>query len=371
MTDISQPILFHQLLKPRVWGGRTLERLGKALPPDQPIGESWELADLPAAIPDGRNLITSPPHWAGRTLREVMSDARARSQIMGDAALSSDGGFPLLIKYLDAQQNLSVQVHPSIDYARRHPEAHVKSEAWVVIDAEPGAVIYKGLKPDVSREAFAAHIADGSAVNDLIALPVKAGDCHYLPSGVCHALGAGVLVAEVQTPSDTTFRVFDWGRPAADGRQLHIEQALQCINFEAGDSPPSPTSPTAPAALTAPTPHMLNRVDGIETRLLARTEFFDIEGVECDRGSEVEFVTNGLPQVWMMVSGSGVVSSDAGGDTGGDAGGDAGAGGAAVEMRPGLTMLIPASARNWRLAVSAPSWLLCVRLPSSLKNMIA
>src|SRR5438105_11357547 len=126
---------------------------------------------------------------------------------MDDGKLSAEGGFPLLIKYLDARENLSVQVHPDERYVARHPEAHLKSEAWVVIHAEPGAVIYKGVKPHVKPQDFAEHIRTNQVVDDLIAIEVKVGECHYLPSGTCHALGAGIVVAEIQTPSDTTFRV--------------------------------------------------------------------------------------------------------------------------------------------------------------------
>ena len=124
--------------------------------------------------------------------------------------------------------NLSVQVHPDDAYVRRHPEARLKSEAWHILDAQPGSVIYAGLKPGVDRDSFAQAIEDGTVVDKLVAIPAVPGECHYLPSGTCHALGAGVLVAEVQTPSDTTFRVWDWGRTS---RELHIEQALECIDF--------------------------------------------------------------------------------------------------------------------------------------------
>src|SRR6267142_403427 len=130
------PLLFNPILKPKVWGGRWLVNLGKKLPPDELIGESWELADLPDQIEAGRSLIANGP-WKGRTLHEAL--AENPKDIMGDGHLTSEGGFPLLIKYLDAQQNLSVQVHPDERYAARHPGAHLKSEAWVVIHANPGA----------------------------------------------------------------------------------------------------------------------------------------------------------------------------------------------------------------------------------------
>jgi mannose-6-phosphate isomerase len=203
-------------------------------------------------------------------------------------------------------------------------------------------VIYKGLKPGVTREAFARHIRDNTVVNDLVAVPVKAGDCHYLPSGTCHALGAGILVAEVQTPSDTTFRVYDWGRPASAGRELHVEQALECIDFDAA----------APARIDPPIP---NKRQGLTTTRLTRTEFFEIERVDADAGSGFQIVPQGRPEVWMMLDGRGEIRGDAG---------------HAVELRRGMTILVPAAARAWQASFEKRTWLLCVRLPSPLRNLI-
>ncbi len=338
------PILFQPLLKPRVWGGRSLQHWGKNLPNgDQPIGESWELADLPAAIPDGRSIVANGD-FTGRTLHEILQDHGHQKMIMGDAPLSSEGGFPLLIKYLDARQNLSVQVHPSEQYARRHSGAHVKSEAWVVIDAAPGAVIYKGIKPGVTREQFAEHIRSDEVAHDLIAIPVASGDCHYLPSGTCHALGAGIVVAEVQTPSDTTFRVYDWGRVGA-GRQLHVVQALECIDFSGRHTLNS-----------LPESHVPNSHHGVTTTTLTQTEFFEIERVDALEGSSFAIETQGLPQIWMMLSGAAQITVS---------------GVPAVKMRPGMTTLLPAALGSCSMRVQADSWLLCVRLPSPLRNKIA
>jgi mannose-6-phosphate isomerase len=148
---------------------------------------------------------------------------------------SRDGGFPLLIKYLDAREHLSVQVHPSPAFARANPGAHLKTECWLVLAAEPGAMIYKGVKQGVTRERFEQELraGGGGVVALLESVPARVGECHNLPSGTVHALGAGVLVAEVQTPSDTTFRVYDWGRTDQGApRQLHIRESLECIQWE-------------------------------------------------------------------------------------------------------------------------------------------
>lgn len=237
-TAPAYPLLFEPLLFEKVWGGRRLERFGKPLPPGKKIGESWELADLAATSASGagggaaRSKIINGP-LAGRTIREAME--QAGDDILPPVARTPGGDFPLLIKFLDAGEHLSVQVHPSPEYAAAHPGAHLKTECWHILDAEPGSVIYKGIKPGVRREQFEqlARSGDPKIVDMLVAVPAIPGQCHNLPSGTVHALGAGVLVAEVQTPSDTTFRLYDWGRT---GRELHIEPALACADF----APPPP-----------------------------------------------------------------------------------------------------------------------------------
>ncbi len=266
------PLVFEPILLEKVWGGRRLERFGKRLPVGKDIGESWELADLAATSASGaggaaaRSTIANGP-LAGRTLHDAMD--LWRRELLGDSRPAQTGGFPLLIKFLDAKENLSVQVHPSPAYAAANEGAHVKTECWYVLaaDAVDGrpAVIYKGVKPGVTRDAFEEHIRDGSVVGDLVAVPAIVGECHNLPSGTVHALGAGVLVAEVQTPSDTTFRVFDWGRA---GRELHVKQALECIEFG-----------PAPAAARLPQGKLSGR--------LVSTEFFRVHEASLPVGGVV------------------------------------------------------------------------------------
>lgn len=226
------PLTFHPILYEKVWGGRALAEFGKQLPRDDAkYGESWELADMPATSRSGaggaaaRSVIANGA-LAGRTLNDATK--AWGSSLMGAVKLTPEGNFPLLVKFLDARENLSVQTHPSPDFARRHADAHLKTESWYIIDCEPGAVIYKGIKFGVTRELLEAHIADGRVPEDLIEIAAVPGTCHTLPSGTCHALGGGVVVAEVQTPSDTTFRIFDWGRK---GREVHVEEALKNVEF--------------------------------------------------------------------------------------------------------------------------------------------
>jgi len=206
------PLVFDPFLLPKVWGGDRLARFGKGVKRGDKVGESWELADLPSTSAGGagggafRSVIANGP-LKGKTLHDAI--VIWGRQLMGEAALAVGGDFPLLVKLLDASENLSVQVHPSPGYAAAHPGANLKTECWYILEAAPGAVIYKGVKAGTTRELFAAHIRDGTVVGDLVSVPAVVGECHTLPSGTVHALGAGVLVAEVQTPSDTTFRIYD------------------------------------------------------------------------------------------------------------------------------------------------------------------
>lgn len=224
------PLLLRPELFEKVWGGRRLESLGKALPPgDARFGESWELADMSATSAGGagggavHSLITNGA-LAGKTIRDAA--ALWRTALIASPAPA----FPLLIKFLDAAENLSVQVHPSPALAARTPGANLKTECWYILAADPGAMIYKGIRPGVSRAEFERLARSGldKIVDALIALPAVPGQMHNLPSGTVHALGAGVLVAEVQTPSDTTYRLYDWGRR---GRALHIDESLASASF--------------------------------------------------------------------------------------------------------------------------------------------
>jgi mannose-6-phosphate isomerase len=243
------PLLLEPILKEKVWGGRRLTGFGKALPADVLIGESWEVADLASTAPGGgggdpaRSRIVAG-ELAGQTLHDAM-DAWG-SRMMGVSMPTPAGDFPLVVKWLDAAQHLSVQVHPTAEYVVTHPEANLKTESWVVLDADPGAYLYLGLEPDVTAEDVARGARDATLPEMLRTFPAVPGEVHHLPSGTIHALGAGVLVAEVQTPSDTTFRLYDWAvEYGREGRELHLEPALECLDF--GDPPAPVKAPPAAA----------------------------------------------------------------------------------------------------------------------------
>lgn len=216
---------FRPIFKPRIWGGRKLQEVfGKDLPTEEKIGESWELADLP----EDKSVVANGP-LAGRTLHSVASEYP--KEILGRPG--SPGPFPLLIKFLAAEDVLSVQVHPDAAACRQMGMGELKTECWYIVDARPEAFIYKGLKPGVTKQAFAQAIVEGTVERLLQRVPVERGQCHHLPAGTMHALGPGILVAEIQTPSDTTYRVFDWNRLDDSGRPrtLHVQEALESVHF--------------------------------------------------------------------------------------------------------------------------------------------
>ncbi len=224
------PLKFKAIFKERIWGGQAFKTyFGKDIPAGA-IGESWELADLPE---DKSEIVNGP--LAGKTIDQVI--AEFPEEITGDENYQPP--FPLLIKILDAQNVLSVQVHPDEEVCKRSGKGDPKTECWYIINAAPGAVIYKGLKPGTTKEQFKQAIADGTTADLLEKIEVQVGDCHFLPSGTAHAIGKGLLIAEIQQPSDTTYRVFDWNRldDQGKGRQLHVEDAVESIHFDpSGDN---------------------------------------------------------------------------------------------------------------------------------------
>ncbi|MEZ6137798.1 MAG: type I phosphomannose isomerase catalytic subunit [Pirellulaceae bacterium] len=233
MNNIAAyPLRVQPHFRDYLWGGRKLQsRLGKTLPDKGLWAESWELIDHPE-----HSSLVANGELAGKSLREI---SRISPQwLLGQRRQDGESpSLPLLLKYLDCQRVLSVQVHPDDVYAQAMvPPDLGKTEAWYIIDAEPGSVLYAGLQPGVTSEALREAIASGTVENCLHKIEPQPGDCIFIPAGTVHALGAGLLVAEIQQASNTTFRLFDWNRVDANGqpRMLHIDQALQVIDFESG-----------------------------------------------------------------------------------------------------------------------------------------
>jgi mannose-6-phosphate isomerase len=225
------PFTFHPIFKERVWGGRNLERLyRKPLPPKVPIGESWEISDR---LDDVSTIADGP--LAGKDLHWLMENHER--ELLGDAK-SQHRRFPLLIKILDAQDKLSLQVHPPASKAAELG-GEPKTEMWYIADAQPDAELYVGLKRGVTRSEFEKKIQNGHVAECFHRLTVKSGDAMFLPSGRVHAIGAGLVIFEVQQNSDTTYRVFDWNRVGLDRkpRALHVRESLESINFNDFEPP--------------------------------------------------------------------------------------------------------------------------------------
>lgn len=318
------PLKFRPRFVEKMWGGRKLETvLGKALPPGKMTGESWELYDFPPGVVDSSTdwvsaEVASGP-LAGRTLHQLVGEFG--SDLHGDVPLvGPHGQFPILIKFLDAREDLSVQVHPDQDYANTHPDAHLKSEAWYVMENDPGSRIFKGVPRGTTRETFEQAIQQGTVEQCLTSIPVKPGQCFYLPSGTVHTLGAGILVAEVQTPSDTTFRVYDFDRvdpTTGQKRKLHVREALACINFTGEEEKQPPRSHVAGMFTTV-------------SRLVT-CPYFKLEKVRFTEGVE-EPVPYDEPVVWIMLQGEAQIKVEGVKDP--------------THFRPGDTLLLPAVMKN-------------------------
>lgn len=310
---------FVPIYKERIWGGRAFERLfGRKLPDNVPIGESWELADLP----EGESVVAEGP-LEGRPMPEVIR--QLGGHLLGKTSLTPEGRFPLLLKYLDANDTLSLQVHPDPSVAKSMgPTVNHKTECWYVLESR-GGYILKGIKPGVKREDFqkALEQDDQATLSALVErYDVQAGDFHFLPAGTVHALGKGVVVAEVQTPSDTTFRVSDWGR----GREVHVAEAMASIHFT-----PTPAAPPG-ATGTAKDP----------SAMLVSCPYFTVIRHRRDAGASKW--PGGRCAAWMVISGTGELSSRAGDWR--------------VAVTAGQTLLLPADLTDFTLDASREmTWL--------------
>ncbi len=221
-----KPITFRPLYKTRVWGGRNLQsRYARPLPDEQPYGESWELVDRE----DDQSIVTSQNHQ-GKSLNQLWTQHRA--EIFGENLPNSER-FPILIKILDCQDDLSIQVHPPATLAPSL-NGEPKTEMWYLAGAENHASLYIGFKKGVTRAEFQQSIHDGTVADYVHCISPQEGESIFIPSGRLHAIGGGNLIFEIQQNSDTTYRVFDWNRVGLDGqpRELHIEESLASIDFD-------------------------------------------------------------------------------------------------------------------------------------------
>ena len=226
------PLLFEPNLHTVVWGGNQLRPYKGLEPSDEPIGESWEVS----AVPTSTSIISNGVN-AGKDLITVINENP--DAILGKKVNEKyHGQLPLLVKFIDAMRDLSIQVHPNDEMAMREHGKMGKSEMWYVIKADDGAHLYAGFKQEITPEEYHQRIADGTITEVIADHQVKAGDVFYLPAGRVHAICGGILLAEVQQSSDVTYRIFDYNRPGMDGkpRELHTELAAKALDYHVEDN---------------------------------------------------------------------------------------------------------------------------------------
>jgi mannose-6-phosphate isomerase len=322
------PMRFEPQFQYRLWGGRKLgDWMDQALPPDEPIGEAWILSDRP----DHASRIDNGP-LKGQTLTDLMRDRKA--DVLGPLAAHFDR-FPLLLKFLDVKQMLSVQVHPPDDRTALIPEGDTgKTEAWIVLDAEPESRIYAGLQPGVTADDLRT-LTVKTADARLASFSPSVGQAVLIEAGTVHSLGDGVMVFEVQENSDVTFRLYDWdhvdartGKP----RDLQIDKALACINFEQGA-----IKPVAPKIENATAPRREGVFDNAHFRLERLTgEHPFAVGAE------------GSPRILVCIDGAGQIEHD---------------GGEPTTITRGSVALLPAALGPCRLNPNQPMTVLHIAIP--------
>lgn len=328
----NHPLFFSSLAIPRVWGGRAFEELlGHSLSTAEPYGEIWDICDLPPY----NSRVTEGPHQ-GKTLGELWQtnqpDLTAKTSMNRRA-------FPLLVKWLDCRDWLSVQVHPDDLMARELlRQDYGKPEIWVVLKAESTARIYAGLRPDISRDLFLRQLEVGAVEECLHSFTPRSGDCIVLPAGTVHSAGGGLLMAEIQQSSDTTFRLFDWNRLGFDGqpRSLQTDLALQAIDWNQG-----PIFPVVPHLMTP-------CQDGVRIELLSKQYPFRLE--------RYTFTVPWVPTdqselaIWMVLDGQAILTECATGES--------------RHVTRGRSVLVPATTEiSWSTPECGSATVLRVRLP--------
>ncbi|MFZ1268234.1 MAG: type I phosphomannose isomerase catalytic subunit [Anaerolineae bacterium] len=288
------PLTFTPVLKDYLWGGRNLAKLGRQLPPAGPVAESWEIA----GHVDGATIVDNGP-LAGQPLTAVQQALGLDLIGRCNAWAQARGKFPLLVKLLDAQTPLSVQVHPDDAYALAHEGNELgKTEMWVILHAEPQARLILGVRAGADAAKFRQALDEGRLQPLLHVLPVKTGDHVCVPAGTLHAIMGGLLIAEIQQNSNATYRVYDWNRVGADGkpRPLHVEKALDVIDF--GQVEPAVGQP-----------QLLADVNGVQRWELCRNRYFVTERVIMAPGASFDGVCDGESlEIWGVLAGQAIIA---------------------------------------------------------------
>lgn len=326
------PIRFRPVLKETLWGGTALrERFGRKANPEARIGESWEICGMP-----GASSVVANGFLKGNTLEEISEIYM--DELLGEYVYGKYGTeFPLLVKFIDASDRLSIQVHPDDRLASERHHAWGKTEMWYVIDAEPGAVIYTGFRKKTTREEYLEYLSAKKVAELVNATPVKPGDVFFIPAGMVHAIGAGVMLAEIQQTSDVTYRIYDWDRVDASGRprEMHTSLALDAINFSLDNN-----------NLIKPVPE-LNR-----TVLLVESPYFHTSLIMFDRPIIKDYSLTDSFIIYICTASMAVIECN----------------GRSEEIRAGETLLIPASADSVTIIPRETATLIEVFMPQKSKT---
>ena len=226
-----KPLKFKALLKQTIWGGDKIIPFKHLDDHLENVGESWEISGVP-----GNETVVADGEYAGKKLNELVIEQK--DKLVGKANYERFGDeFPLLIKFIDARQDLSIQVHPTDEIAKRQGKERGKTEMWYIMDSDKDAKLYSGLKMQITPEQYKAMVEDDTITDALAQYEVKEDDCFFLPAGRIHAIGTGCFLAEIQQTSDVTYRIYDFKRKDKDGnyRQLHTKEAAECINYTVED----------------------------------------------------------------------------------------------------------------------------------------
>jgi mannose-6-phosphate isomerase len=325
------PIRFRPVLKETMWGGNALkERFRKKAAAGALIGESWEITGM-----TGDSSMVANGYLKGNTLEEIAEVYM--DELLGESVYDRFGiEFPLLIKIIDANDRLSIQVHPDDRLAEERHHAWGKTEMWYVIDAKPGAVIYSGFRKKITKEEYLERLAAKTLGEVINATPVRAGDAFFIPAGMVHAIGEGVLLAEIQQTSDVTYRIFDWDRTDASGqpREMHTSLALDAINFNLDSSNLIRKEPE------------LNK-----TVLLAQSQYFNTSVIRFDSPIIKDYSLTDSFIIYICTESMAVIECF----------------GHREELRAGETLLIPASAESVIIIPQGTATLLEVFVPKRQK----
>ena len=312
---LMEILMLEPALSPKLWGGtKLIDEYGFRKPEkEDAIGEAWLLS----AHEDGLSTVAEGT-YKGKTLPEVIEICGR--EILGTKNAGRDG-FPILIKLIDACDKLSIQVHPGDEYAWEHENENGKTEAWYIVEAQPGAQLIYGVNREMTREEFAADIKNGTLLRDVNSVEVHPGDVVFIPSGMLHAIGTGILLAEVQQSSNTTYRVYDYDRIDKDGkkRELHIEKATDVVTL------------TAPEVDFRPAGEPVVTGGAVKT-FLTGCEFFSMTRVAVN-GSYVDAAEAESFVSLLVLDGTGTVSAD----------------GKTYELKKGSSVFIPAGTKNYRV----------------------